>query len=103
MALGGALWHLPLSSGKLDASKFCLISLIYDWCIFYSCLCSINRCLPQLRIYRHTTWCNRSWARYLAPIYAAVLAVIILDEQIMFHHLLGAMLILPGLWPISKK
>ena len=40
---------------------------------------------------------------YLAPIYAAILAVIILDEQIMLHHLMGAMLILPGLWLISKK
>ena len=40
---------------------------------------------------------------YLSPVYAAVLAVILLNEQIMTYHVIGGALILPGLWLVSRR
>ena len=40
---------------------------------------------------------------YLAPIYAAGLAILLLGERLELYHLLGGALILPGLWLVSQR
>ena len=40
---------------------------------------------------------------YLAPIYAAGLAIMLLGERLETFHLIGGALILPGLWLVSQR
>lgn len=40
---------------------------------------------------------------YLGPLYSAVLAWGVLDEQLHGFHLIGALLILPGIWLASRR
>ncbi len=40
---------------------------------------------------------------YLGPIYAAVIAWLVLGEPLQFHHLVGAALILPGIYLVNRQ
>lgn len=44
-----------------------------------------------------------SVALYLGPIYAAVIAWLVLGEALSFYHLAGALLILPGIYLVNRK
>ena len=40
---------------------------------------------------------------YLGPIYAAVIAWLVLGEPLKIHHLIGLALILPGIYLVNRK
>jgi len=40
---------------------------------------------------------------FLAPVYAAGLAILLLGERLELYHLIGGALILPGLWLVSQR
>lgn len=40
---------------------------------------------------------------YLGPLYTAVMAWVVLGEPVGWHHALGAALILPGVWLVSRQ
>ena len=105
MAFGGALWHLPFVIWELGAQATLpevTLSMIGAFFVLVF-VASIGAYLSYGYIVTRLGATAAGATLYLAPIYAAILAVIILDEQIMLHHLMGAILILPGLWLISRK
>ncbi len=105
MALGGALWHAPFMWRELsslntwpDITWPIIIALLVV--IFFA---SIGAYLSYGFIVSRLGTAVAGATLYLAPIYAAVLALIILGEAIMDYHVYGAVLILPGLWLVSNR
>ena len=105
MALGGALWHLPFmlieiaERGPLPAITSTIIGAFLVM-IFIS---SIGAYLSYGYIVDRLGATIAGATLYLSPIYAAVLAVLLLDEKIMVYHLIGGALILPGLYLVSHR
>lgn len=105
MALGGALWHAPFvlwevtAKGPWPDMTFSLMGAFFIL-VFVA---SIGAYLSYGFIVTRLGATVAGATLYLAPIYAAVLALILLGEPIMSYHLMGASLILPGLWLISRK
>lgn len=80
--LGGyALWLMVLAGLGPGAAAF--------WCYSY-----VQR---QLGVSR------ASAQLYLGPLYGATMAWLFLGEPIGWHHALGAALILPGIWLVSRR
>ena len=105
MALGGALWHAPFVLWEVTANgpwPDMTLPLIGAFFILVF-VASIGAYLSYGFIVTRLGATVAGATLYLAPIYAAVLALILLGEPIMSYHLMGASLILPGLWLISRK
>jgi len=105
MALGGALWHFPFLVWEVvtyEPWPMITWAIIGAFSILVF-IASIGAYLSYGMIVTRLGTTVAGSTLYLAPIYAAVLAVIILDEQIMFYHLIGGGFILPGLWLISRQ
>lgn len=105
MALGGALWHSPFVMWEIselgpwpDMTYPILGAFIVV--VFFA---SIGAYLSYGFIVSRLGATVAGSTLYLSPIYAAVLAVVILDEQIMAYHIIGGAMIIPGVWLISKK
>ncbi len=105
MALGGAIWHIPFalwevsSRGSWPDLSWPIIMALFI-VVFFA---SIGAYLSYGFIVNRLGTAVAGATLYLAPIYAAVLAMLILGEQIMDYHVYGAALILPGLWLVSNK
>ena len=105
MALGGALWHSPfvflevLEKGPWPEITLHII-VAFVIVVFFA---SIGAYLSYGFIVSRLGATVAGSTLYLSPIYAAILAVLILDEQIMFYHIIGGAMILPGVWLVSKK
>lgn len=105
MAFGGALWHLPFMMaeialrGPLPEITFVIVGA-FMILVFIASLASYLS--YGFIVSRHGAVIAGT-TLYLAPIYAAILAVILLDERIEMFHLIGGALILPGLWLVSQK
>lgn len=104
MALGGALWHLPFVMMEIatrgpwpDVTPTILSALVVV--VFFA---SIGAYLSYGFIVVYLGTAIASTTLYLSPIYAAVLAAVLLGEEIMPYHLIGGALILPGLWLVSS-
>lgn len=105
MALGGALWHVPFMMREiairgpwpdLSAQIFGALFVL----IFFA---SIGAYLTYGYIVSRLGATIAGTTLYLSPVYAAILAVIFLDETIMDYHVIGGALILPGLLLVSQK
>ena len=104
MALGGALWHLPfvimetIAQGPWpEFTPTIILALVVV--VFFA---SIGAYLSYGFIVVHLGTAIAGTTLYLSPIYAAVLAAILLQEAIMPYHWVGGALILPGLWLVSS-
>ena len=104
MALGGALWHLPfvimeiITRGPWPE----LTTTIATALVVVVFFASIGAYLSYGFIVVHLGTAIAGTTLYLSPIYAAVLAAILLQEAIMPYHWIGGALILPGLWLVSS-
>ena len=105
MALGGALWHLPFVAMEIitrgpwpELTPTIATALVVI--VFFA---SIGAYLSYGFIVVHLGTAIAGTTLYLSPIYAAVLAAILLQEAIMPYHLIGGALILPSLWLVSSK
>ena len=105
MALGGALWHAPFVIWEVSARgpwpefTAAIIAGLFI-AVFFA---SIGAYLSYGFIVVTLGTAIASATLYLSPIYAAILAALLLDEQIMIYHLMGGALILPGLWLVSGR
>lgn len=105
MALGGALWHAPfvglevLTRGAWPPITMEILGALMVL-IFIS---SIGAYLSYGYIVSQLGTTIAGATLYLPPVYAAVLAAIILDEQIMVYHILGGAMIFPGIWLVSRR
>ena len=104
MALGGALWHLPFVIMEIftrgpwpELTPTIATALVVV--VFFA---SIGAYLSYGFIVVHLGTAIAGTTLYLSPIYAAVLAAILLQEAIMPYHWIGGALILPGLWLVSS-
>ena len=104
MALGGALWHLPFVGMEImtrgpwpELTPTIATALVVV--VFFA---SIGAYLSYGFIVVHLGTAIAGTTLYLSPIYAAVLAAILLQEAIMPYHWIGGALILPGLWLVSS-
>ena len=104
MALGGALWHLPFILMEIntrgpwpDLTPTIATALVVV--VFFA---SIGAYLSYGFIVVHLGTAIAGTTLYLSPIYATVLAAVLLQEAIMPYHLIGGALILPSLWLVSS-
>ena len=104
MALGGALWHLPFVLMEIitrgpwpELTPTIATALLVV--VFFA---SIGAYLSYGFIVVHLGTAIAGTTLYLSPIYAAVLAAVLLQEAIMPYHLIGGALILPSLWLVSS-
>lgn len=105
MAFGGALWHAPFTLWEIAVRgplPEITISIIGAFMVLVF-LSSIGAYLTYGFIVTRLGATIAGATLYLSPVYAAVLAVILLDERIMAYHLIGGALILPGLWLVSRR
>jgi drug/metabolite transporter (DMT)-like permease len=89
--LPGALWELatsPLSPLTLSALQLMLAAAIFPGLGAYWAYAVMQRELGAARV---------GVALYLGPLYAAVLAWLLLGEVLNAYHYVGALLIIPGL------
>ena len=105
MALGGALWHFPFVVMEIyargpwpDFTPTIITAITVT--VFFS---SIGAYLSYGFIVVYLGVTIASATLYLSPIYAAILAALLLNEQIMPYHFIGGALILPGLWLASSS
>lgn len=105
MALGGALWHAPFVVWEIaDRGPWPNITLeILGALLVLVFLASIGAYLTYGYIVNRLGATIAGATLYLSPVYAAILAVILLNEQIMAYHVMGGALILPGLWLVSRR
>ena len=105
MSLGGALWHLPFVIGEIAirgpwpdftwAIGGAIFTLVFS--------ASLGAYLSYGFIVSRLGATIAGATLYLAPIYAAGLAILLLGERLEMYHLLGGALILPGLWLVSQR
>ena len=105
MSLGGALWHLPFVIGEIAirgpwpeltwAIGGAIFTLVFS--------ASLGAYLSYSFIVSRLGATIAGATLYLAPIYAAGLAILLLGERLEVYHLLGGALILPGLWLVSQR
>lgn len=105
MALGGTLWHAPFvlweiaEQGPWPSLTPQILGALFVLVFF----ASIGAYLTYGFIVRRLGATIAGATLYLSPVYAAVLAVILLNEAIMGYHIIGGALILPGLWLVSRR
>lgn len=105
MSLGGALVHLPFMIGEI-ALRGPLPDI--SWPIIGAIMtlvfsASLGAYLSYSFIVSRLGATVAGATLYLAPIYAASLAIMLLDERLALFHLIGGAMILPGLWLVSQK
>ena len=105
MALGGALWHAPFVLWEIaDRGPWPEITPnILGALLILIFIASIGAYVSYGFIVSRLGATIAGATLYLSPVYAAVLAVILLNEQIMTYHVIGGALILPGLWLVSRR
>ena len=105
MALGGALWHFPFMIAEIaiDGPLPEITTTIIAAFVILVFIASLASYLSYGFIVSRHGAVIAGTTLYLAPIYAAILAVMLLNERIELFHLIGGALILPGLWLVSKK
>ena len=105
MALGGALWHLPFVLGEIAIRgpwpEF--TSVIWGALFILVFFASLGAYLSYGFIVSRLGATIAGTTLYLSPVYAAGLAVMLLDEQLFAYHLIGGAMILPGLWLVSQR
>ena len=105
MALGGALWHLPFVLGEIAVRGPWpeLTSVIWGALFVLVFMASLGAYLTYGFIVSRLGATIAGTTLYLSPVYAAGLAMILLDERLFAYHLIGGAMILPGLWLVSQR
>ena len=105
MSLGGALWHLPFVIGEvaLRGPWPELTGTIWGAIGVLVFSASLGAYLSYGFIVSRLGATIAGATLYLAPIYAAGLAITLLNEQLAAFHIIGGALILPGLWLVSQR
>ena len=105
MALGGALWHLPFVLGEIALRGPWpeLTSVIWGALFVLVFMASLGAYLTYGFIVSRLGATIAGTTLYLSPVYAAGLAMILLDERLFAYHLIGGAMILPGLWLVSQR
>lgn len=105
MALGGALWHLPFVLGEIALRGPWpeLTSVIWGALFVLVFMASLGAYLTYGFIVSRLGATIAGTTLYLSPVYAAGLAMILLDERLYAYHLIGGAMILPGLWLVSQR
>ena len=105
MALGGALWHLPFVLGEIALRGPWpeLTSVIWGALFVLVFMASLGAYLTYGFIVSRLGATIAGTTLYLSPVYAAGLAMILLDERLYAYHLIGGAVILPGLWLVSQR
>ena len=105
MSLGGALWHAPFMVMEValrgpwpDITWVILGALSV---LVFSA--SLGAYLSYGFIVSRLGATIAGTTLYLSPIYAALLAMALLDERLYHYHFIGGAFILPGLWLVSFR
>jgi len=101
---GGSLVLLPFALWELMQSS------TPDWTLQATVLTVSAALVPGLCAYLIYGWSQKilgasrvAVTLYLGPLYAALVAWGVLDEPLGWHHLLGALLILPGVFLVTRS
>lgn len=103
ICVGGVLLLLPFAAWETQQPGLTRWGWQALWLVVVAGL------LPGLAAYWMYGWAQKvlgasrvAMALYLAPLYAALAAWALLDESLGWHHLAGAVLILPGVFLVSR-
>ncbi len=104
IALGGSVVLLPFAVWEATQAAVSPWTLQSLWLVLLAAL------IPGVGAYWVHAWTQKvlgasrvGTALYLGPLYSAVMAWAVLDESLGWHHLIGAALILPGVWLVSRS
>jgi drug/metabolite transporter (DMT)-like permease len=87
-------WHNPLPTLTLQGFGLVLAAAAFPGYGAYLAFSIMQRELGAARV---------SVVLYLGPIYAAVIAWLVLGESLQWHHAFGMALILPGIYLVNRK
>lgn len=104
ICLGGVVILLPFAAWETQQPGLTVWGLQAAWLVVVAGL------VPGLGAYWMYGWAQKllgasrvAVALYLGPLYAAVVAWVVLGESLGWHHLAGAALILPGVFLVTRK
>ena len=105
MALGGAMWHVPFVIGEIaERGPWPEITLSIWGALFLLVFsASLGAYLTYGFIVSRLGATIAGATLFLAPVYAAGLAIVLLGERLELFHLIGGALILPSLWLVSQR
>lgn len=105
MALGGALWHVPFVIGEIAMRGPWPELTLFIWGALFLLVfsASLGAYLTYGFIVARLGATIAGATLFLAPVYAAGLAILLLGERLELYHLIGGALILPGLWLVSQR
>lgn len=105
MALGGAMWHVPFVIGEIaERGPWPEITLSIWGALFLLVFsASLGAYLTYGFIVSRLGATIAGATLFLAPVYAAGLAIMLLGERLELFHLIGGALILPSLWLVSQR
>ena len=101
---GGLIVMLPFYIAEMAAGE------VMDWnlttigiVLFLALVPSCGAYLSYAKIQRSLGAGPTSLLMYLAPVYNGVLAFLLLDETLELYHLIGAAMVLPGIYLATRK
>ena len=105
MSLGGALWHLPFMIGEIAMRGPWPDFTLTIWGALFVLVfsASLGAYLTYGFIVTRLGATIAGATLFLAPVYAAGLAILLLGERLAVFHLMGGALILPSLWLVSLR
>ena len=104
MAAGGALCHLPFMAAELSlwGRAITLRPEVFAGLAVLVCISSIGAYATYGQVVRMLGAVRAGLILYIAPVYNAVFAMVLLGEMLTGFHLVGSALILPGLWLVGR-
>ena len=104
MAAGGALCHLPFMAAELTfwGREIILRPEVFAGLAVLVFISSIGAYATYGQVVRVLGAVRAGVILYIAPVYNAVFAMVLLGEMLTDFHLVGSALILPGLWLVGR-
>mgnify|MGYP005730521953 FL=1 len=105
MSAAGVLWHLPFTIMEfiLWKREFVLSVQMFQGLFILIFISSFAAYISYSKIIAILGAAKAGMVLYLSPIYVAIFAIFLLGENLAWFHIIGCLLIIPGVWLTSLK
>ena len=105
MSAAGVLWHLPFTIMEFIFwnREFVLSAQMFQGLFILIFISSFAAYVSYSKIIAILGAAKAGMVLYLSPIYVAIFAILLLGENLAWFHIIGCLLIIPGVWLTSLK